>query len=197
MPLTIGSKESTFGDPIGLLSDCHRRIERFLQILQKIIDEKVGRSLGGEYRRSLEAALKYFRDAAPKHTADEEKDLFPALRSAGRADVEQILTRIDGLENDHTRADKWHRECDEIGKRWLRDDHLCLRDTARFRTVLLSLARLYQSHIAIEEREIFPVAQTIFSDEEKAAIGRSMADRRGIAVVPEEPLAASAPYAAA
>ena len=193
MPVTIGSKESTFGDPLGLLSDCHRRIERFLRTLWKIIDEKGGRSLGGEYRRSLEAALKYFSEAAPKHTADEEEDLFPALRGAGRAHVEQILSRIDGLENDHNRADKWHRECDEIGKRWLRDEHLCLRDTARLRTVLLLLATLYQSHIAIEEREIFPVAQTTLSDEEKAAIGRSMADRRGIAFGAERQFTAITP----
>ena len=34
MPVTIGAKrESDFSDPLGMLSDCHRRIERFLHAL--------------------------------------------------------------------------------------------------------------------------------------------------------------------
>lgn len=191
MPVTIGAAESSFSNPIGLLVDCHRRIDRFLQILQTITSEKRGRSLNAEYRRALDTALKYFRDAAPKHTADEEEDLFPALRSlVGHAHVEQggieqVLRQIDRLENDHNLAAKWHRECDEIGRRWLRDDGLCLRDTARFEIVLSLLLRLYRSHIAIEEHEIFSTAQTALSDKEKAVIGHSMALRRGVPFTPE------------
>ena len=34
MPITIGTRpESDYGDPLGLLSGCHRRIERFLDLL--------------------------------------------------------------------------------------------------------------------------------------------------------------------
>lgn len=37
MPVTIGAKrESDFTDPLGMLSDCHRRVERFLQALIKV-----------------------------------------------------------------------------------------------------------------------------------------------------------------
>jgi hypothetical protein len=33
MPIVIGAKrESDFTDPIGMLSDCHRRIEMFLNV---------------------------------------------------------------------------------------------------------------------------------------------------------------------
>jgi hemerythrin-like domain-containing protein len=201
MPVTIGAAASTFTNPIGLLSDCHRRIDRFLKTLQTIANEKRG-PLDAECRRALETALKYFREAAPKHTADEEEDLFPALRSFGQAHIgqtciEQVLSRIDRLENDHNLAGKWHRECDEIGKRWLRDDGLSMRDTAQFGIVLSLLGRLYRSHIAIEEQEIFPAAQTALSEPEKAAIGRSMALRRGVPFLPEEALAAGAPDAGA
>lgn len=190
MPVSIGATANAFTNPIGLLSDCHRRIERFLGALQTIAHEKRGRSLGVEYRQALETALKYFRDAAPKHTADEEEDLFPALRSIERDHASKVVDQIDALEADHSLADKWHHECDEIGERWLRDDSLCLRDTARLRIVLSSLVRLYRAHIEIEEREMFPLAQKALSDGEKAAIGRSMAARRGIAFVPEHSLTA-------
>jgi hemerythrin-like domain-containing protein len=185
MPVIIGASAGKFTNPIGLLLDCHQRINRFLETLQTIANEKRGRPLDAEYRRALETALKYFRDAAPKHTEDEEEDLFPALRSLAQADVEHVLRRIDRLENDHSRAEKWHLVCDEIGRRWLRDDGLCLRDAAQFEIVLSLLARLYRSHITIEEREIFPIAQTALSGREKAALGRSMASRRGIAFIPE------------
>ena len=37
MPVVIGGKpESSFADPIGLLGDCHRRIERFLAVLVEV-----------------------------------------------------------------------------------------------------------------------------------------------------------------
>jgi hemerythrin-like domain-containing protein len=193
MPVTIGAAASTFTNPIGLLSDCHRRIDRFLKTLQTIANEKRGRPLDAEYRRALETALKYFREAAPKHTADEEQDLFPTLRRLKQAHIEQVLSRFDKLENDHNLARKWHRECDEIGMRWLRDNALSLRDAAQLGIVLSLLGRLYRSHIAIEEGEIFPIAQTALSAREKAVIGRSMALRRGVPFRPEETLAAGTP----
>ncbi len=84
MPVVIGAKpESGFRDPIGLLTDCHRRVERFLSVLVQVGAQTQGGSLTSEQRTALETALRYFRDAAPKHTADEEESLFPRLRAAG------------------------------------------------------------------------------------------------------------------
>ena len=57
------------------MSDCHRRIERFLTVLVRVAERG---SLEGEARGAFEAALRYFRDAAPKHTADEEESLIEA-----------------------------------------------------------------------------------------------------------------------
>ena len=81
MPVAIGTEESTFANPIGLLSDCHRRIERFLQALLTVTTQVEGGSLDAEHRSAVEAAVQYFRQAAPKHTADEEEDLFPCFDS--------------------------------------------------------------------------------------------------------------------
>ena len=45
MPIAIGQKlESDFRDPLGLLSDCHRRIERFLDGLIVISEQARGES---------------------------------------------------------------------------------------------------------------------------------------------------------
>ncbi len=83
MPITIGSKqEADFSDPIGLLSDCHRRIERFLGVLVTVATQAEGAALNPEQRGALEISLRYFKLAAPKHTLDEEDSLFPRLRDS-------------------------------------------------------------------------------------------------------------------
>jgi hypothetical protein len=41
MPIVIGAKrESDFTDPIGMLGDCHRRIDRFLNVLVRVAAER-------------------------------------------------------------------------------------------------------------------------------------------------------------
>src|SRR6476620_7749063 len=109
MPIVIGAKpESNFADPIGLLTDCHRRVERFLSVLVQVSAQAQGGPLTGEQRTALETALRYFREAAPKHTADEEETLFPRLRAIGRPEVNAVLAKVDALEKDHTRAAESH-----------------------------------------------------------------------------------------
>jgi Hemerythrin HHE cation binding domain len=81
MPVTIGAKTSPdFSNPIDLLIDCHRRIERFLTVLVKVAEQAKGGLMTKEQSRECEQALDYFRNAAPRHTADEEESLFPRLR---------------------------------------------------------------------------------------------------------------------
>jgi len=76
MPIIIGSKrESDLTDPIGMLGDCHRRIEMFLDVLVSVAEQAHGDRLTEDQRGALETALRYFREAAPNHTADEEESL--------------------------------------------------------------------------------------------------------------------------
>jgi hypothetical protein len=65
MPVQIGSKSHSFSEPTGLLSDCHRRIEMFLSSLERVA-ASTDRPLNSESQQALEAALRYFREAAPK-----------------------------------------------------------------------------------------------------------------------------------
>ena len=51
----------------------------FMNVLQQVA-MAADRPLADDARNSLETALRYFREAAPKHTADEEESLFPRLR---------------------------------------------------------------------------------------------------------------------
>ncbi|MBE0658928.1 MAG: hemerythrin domain-containing protein [Bryobacteraceae bacterium] len=181
MPVQIGGKpESTFDDPIGLLGDCHRRVERFLGVLVKVAGDARGQALTVEQREALESALRYFRDAAPKHTADEEQSLFPRMRAAGGPAMEAVLAQVDALEADHARAGKAHDEVDSLGRRWIESGQLPEDDAARLCDVVSELAALYRNHIAIEDREVFPAAAAALTAEQRKAIGEEMAARRSL-----------------
>jgi hemerythrin-like domain-containing protein len=185
MPVSIGASENTFANPLGLLSDCHRRIERFLQALLTVATKVAGGSLEAEHRRALEVALKYFHESAPKHTADEEEDLFPMLRELRSPCIPAVVADLDRLEAEHATAEAWHREVEELCERWLRQNSLPPEHAARLKNLLMSLSDLYRVHIASEEERVFPAAKAELSESELQSIGRRMALRRGLLFMPE------------
>lgn len=181
MPVVIGGKpESTFANPIGLLGDCHRRIERFLSVLIQVASGARGGPLSEEQRNSWGTALRYFREAAPKHTADEEDSLFPRLRRINRPEAQELLARVDTLEQEHIRAGKAHDEVDRLGRLWLDEGSLSPERTARLSAALAQLSELYRRHIAMEDGEVFPLAAAALPAAELQAIGGEMASRRGL-----------------
>jgi hemerythrin-like domain-containing protein len=181
MPITIGARqESDFNDPIGMLGDCHRRMERFLAVIQTLASRHQGAALNEQEQNSLAASLRYFREAAPKHTADEEESLFPRMRAAGPAAVRALFDRIDALETDHRTAVKLHAEVDTLGQSWLNRGQLSPREASQLEALAGRLAILYQRHIALEDTEVFPTAAEILSPSDRQAIGSEMAARRGL-----------------
>ena len=102
MPLKIGQRpDHGFDEPLGLLSDCHRRIEHFLRVLTTTADHLNCARVGDADRRQLEAALAYFATAAPRHTADEEDSLFPRMEASQDPNAMAVLALIRRLESDH------------------------------------------------------------------------------------------------
>jgi hemerythrin-like domain-containing protein len=183
MPIVIGAKrESDFTDPIGMLGDCHRRIEMFLDVLVRVAEQARGEALDEEQRGALETALRYFREAAPRHTADEEESLFPRLRRIESAGVRAIIARIESLEEEHVCADRSHGEIDDLGRFWLREGMLLPEHASRLLTLLVQLRDLYRHHIAAEDNEVFPAAAAALSAYDRQAIGSEMASRRGVQV---------------
>lgn len=181
MPIVIGGKpESSFADPIGLLIDCHRRIERFLAVLARVGEQARGGPLTAEQGAALETALRYFREAAPKHTADEEQTLFPLLRSLDSQEVIAVLSKVDALEHQHAEADRSHAEIDRLGAKWLAGGSLSTEEAQRFSSLIAALTELYEGHIAVEEGELFPTAAAALDPREREAIGSEMAARRGL-----------------
>ncbi|MEX0886957.1 MAG: hemerythrin domain-containing protein [Phycisphaeraceae bacterium] len=183
MPINLGQQAlAGFDEPIRVLMDCHRRIEKFLALLLRVTDECGGQALSAQHRDAAEAALRYFANAAPQHTADEEQALFPALRRhAADPRVAAALRRIEQLEADHDEADAAHARVAELMQQWLEQDALPADALAELRETLARLRATYARHIAEEDEGIFPLAAEVLAREALVEVGRSMATRRGIA----------------
>lgn len=164
-------------DPLGLLSDCHRRVEMFLGVLKAAAALK-GRQLNDDERRSLDNALRYFREAAPKHTADEEESLFPRMRQTGSAEAQTALAELERLEADHRWADPLHAQVDALGQKWLAAGKLDAKDAAAFHDAVAQLGAMYARHIEVEEKVVFPAAARCLPKDEQHRIGLEMTARR-------------------
>src|SRR5271166_1567005 len=138
MAIQIGAKpDSGFNDPIGMLKDCHRRIESFLGILCVVVDRAQGRSLTDAERDAVKAALQYFRTGGQRHTADEEESLFPRLRRGNAESFEEI----NRLEDDHHEASNLHEAVERHYSTWIESGNLGLEATQQ---LLSQTARLKQ-----------------------------------------------------
>ncbi len=180
MSIQIGQKPSpTFQQPLELMSDCHRRVESFLRALLLVTEQARGGELNAQQREALVAALRYFREAAPKHTADEEKSLFPRMREVDPLATGAALKKIEALEADHVIAGKSHDLVEQLGQKWLAAGSLNGEDTAELAEHLRSLQGIYEKHIAIEDKEIFPLAARVLNASALKEVGREMAERRG------------------
>lgn len=180
MPIVIGDPiGNDVNNPVGLLTDCHRRIEKFLTVLHTLAQQDVGDNLDGERREALTVSLRYFRESAPKHAADEEESLFPRLLARAGSETASVL---DTLNSDHRSFDDSHKQVEELGHWWLANDLLKNADATRLRIILQDMREKYARHIGIEEAYVFPLAGRILPPEELQAIANEMAQRRGLEV---------------
>lgn len=185
MPVSLGVKpDHGFDEPLGLLSDCHRRIENFLGMMIRVLERtQVGqRALAPDERAAMEAALRYFDVAAPRHTQDEERSLFPRLRQSSDPAAHAALAQVESLEADHRQTDDMHAQVKHLCRRWLDDQPLVAEDFHQIQHLLHQLREIYTRHISVEDNELFPTAARVLNPRQLAEIGQEMAQRRNLSV---------------
>src|SRR6185369_2189240 len=106
----------TFDDPLGMRRACHRRIERALGVIDRVVALEQEGSLEPDAREALRQTLRYFAMGVPRHAADEEESLFPRLRDALGENASVMLSVLDGLAGEHAAADAAHRELELLGE---------------------------------------------------------------------------------
>lgn len=174
-----------FDEPLGLLTDCHRRIETFLGVLVRVTQEVKGRRLDAPHAEALRKAKVYFAHAAQRHTADEEVSLFPRVRAvlAGDGNAGQrgeAIADLDRLHGDHARAGSLHARVDELLTTWLRDGELAAEQVSELEGLVESLGSLYREHIHVEESVVFPLAGRELSGDDLSRVGAEVRARRGL-----------------
>ncbi|HEY4382390.1 MAG TPA: hemerythrin domain-containing protein [Acidobacteriaceae bacterium] len=176
MPIQIGAKpDSGFDDPIGMLTDCHRRIERFLDILSLVAERAHERTLTDEEQSAVTTSLQYFRTGGERHTADEEQSLFPRLRGQLPSPA---IDRIQRLEDDHHEAAALHHSVEELYTRWIAATTLTPDEQQQLLVATRRLKQLYAEHIQIEETVVFPHAAEILKSRDLEAMKTEFIARR-------------------
>ncbi|HYW72391.1 MAG TPA: hemerythrin domain-containing protein [Pyrinomonadaceae bacterium] len=183
MPIVIGDAlGNDFNNPLGLLADCHRRIEKFLKVLHTVARQTRGMQLDDEQRQALDTSLRYFRDSAPKHTADEEESLFPRMLSRAGVHRATLSATLLSLNAEHGIISNHHDEVEAVCQSWLANDSLSSAELPRLTSSLNELRVIYSRHMAIEEQDVFPLARLIIEPPDLQSIAQEMAQRRGLTI---------------
>ena len=165
-----------FDQPVEMWLACHQRVQRFAALLSRLAEHLSKLGADEDAQVTAVSIRRYFNEAAPHHHEDEEVDMFPRLRE--RLDSERDRTVLDVLEQveaDHLEmAGLWNRLDEALaevsrGKRLTLDQALIDRFTT-----------MYRHHIDAEERVVLPALQRVLGNDDWAAVGRAMAERRGL-----------------
>lgn len=167
-----------FDDPIGMWIGCHRRIEKQLRTLEKLAEHVARHGVDVEATSAAQAVLRYFEKSGPHHHEDEDRDLFPllAMRITDAGDRERFGALRAQLDTDHRAMEAaWvrirkplHALAEGLHK------PLSLPDVNAFRA-------LYATHIPLEDGAIPDLARRYLAAHDLQTLGRSMAERRGVA----------------
>jgi hemerythrin-like domain-containing protein len=165
-----------FDEPFEMLAACHQRVARMLRLLERLgqhLKEHGSDTMAADAARDV---MRYFDQAAPRHHEDEERHVLPRLRSSAQAAHRALAARLaaEHLEM----AASWAALRPDLvavaERRWTADEGAPAA-FARWKR----FAELYAGHAAAEEHEAFPFAASLVVGDERAAMGREMAARRG------------------
>jgi hemerythrin-like domain-containing protein len=182
-----------FDDPLGMLQACHRRIERALDVMERIVALEREGPLDDRARQALRQTLHYFRVGVPRHAADEEESLFPRLQGLG--DIGGAANTPDYLAAEHEVLDSVHQELDALGEELLAAGRLDGDEKrGRFGLLVQRLRTIYREHIRVEDEELFPAAARALDAEALESVGAEMAARRGIDLAQHRKTLAQLPF---
>lgn len=159
-----------FDDPIALLLACHEKVRRFAHLSLRLDAHLAAHGVDSEASTAAGNILRYFDVAAPLHHADEEDDLFPALRELGDPAVSKAL---DVLEAEHVELAALWRAV----RPWL---EAIAKQGSPVRPVALNdFATRYIAHANREEAAVYPAAQRL-ARTTLDQLGKHMSQRRRV-----------------
>ena len=175
MTIALPSAAADFDHPIEILDGCHQRIRRHCALIVKIAAHVAVAGADAEAREAAFSVLRFFETAAANHHRDEEEDLFPALHHLA-PDLNAARDLMHRLRADHVRlAALWADMRARLNAVRQGDATRLAQATAA------AFAAAHESHMALEESQLLPLARRALDASTVARLGRRMARRRGVA----------------
>jgi hemerythrin-like domain-containing protein len=167
------SPGASFDEPVEMWLACHQRVRRFAALLGRLKTHVEASGADEEAQMGAASIRRYFNEAAPRHHEDEEVDMFPLLRERGTDAA--TLAVLERIETEHLAMAALWRELDAVLARISAGERVTL-DAA----LVARFATTYDAHIDSEETIVLPALRRALGAADWAAVGRAMAERRGL-----------------
>ena len=171
--MTTGDRGADFSRPLAALKTCHDGIREQCAALRALVERMKTAGPDAESRRMAEDIVRYFDTAARFHHEDEEDDLLPRMIVVSTMNRGSSLTRlVASIATEHREMERAWTHLRALlqgvaaGEPYL--DHLLVDH----------YAKLYGVHIAVEEANLYPLAEMLLSRADLTAISANMAQRR-------------------
>lgn len=156
--------------PISHFTHCHVGILAQLSRLNELPALLAPAALA---RKTAEQSIAFFGKGMYTHHQEEEKELFPAVRSSAQAGAERL--RVDGLIDQLTAG---HRELEALWESIAPGLQKVAKgqDATLDEAALSRLVQHYRQHALLEENEFLPLAETVLgrNGNHMAALGLSL-----------------------
>jgi len=171
----ISSPAVGFEQPFDMLSACHERVGRSLDLLQRLITHVGVRGHDAQSASAASDVLRYFDLAAPHHHEDEERHVFPALLAMNEVPLTAIVRRLQG---DHRQMLTHWSQLRLLLLDWASTD-LPRVPVSAVQALANEFVDAYRGHIETEEEIVFPRARAVIESRAGVeAMGAEMRSRR-------------------
>lgn len=165
-----------FDQPVEMWLACHERVQRFAALLSRLAEHMREQGADEDAQVTAVSIRRYFNEAAPRHHEDEEVDMFPRLRERLGAESDKtVLDVLDQVEADHLQMAGLWKQLDQVLAAISRGEQATLEQP-----LIDRFATMYRHHIDAEERVLLPALKRVLKSNDWQAVGRAMAERRGL-----------------
>jgi hemerythrin-like domain-containing protein len=159
-------------DVPDVLVDCHVRLQKVTKRAAEVAARPDASS--EDVREVAEKLCRYFTVVLPLHEEDEEASVFPRLLLR----APELAPTIAGLRLHHAAQAQKVGEVLAVCQALLTSTEADAGLRRRLSATAEALAEVWRTHLASEERDLFPSLKTALSEEERATIREEMRARR-------------------
>lgn len=163
-----------FEQPFEMLEACHERVQRSLDLLQRLLAHIESQGHDSASRSAAADVLRYFDQAGPHHHEDEERHVFPLLADHPS---EAVRTAVVQLQADHVQMHALWSRLRTVLQHWQADAAPAPVDD-HARALVAAFVQSYACHIPLEEGVVYPAARALVDAAQLAGMGHEMGARR-------------------